>query len=79
MLVKHSIESEEMECDALFGIATEVCLRVYGTPEEQTMAMNASKIVFKAKLDEYLAGAFKVGQKVGKTKADKKDSTMYGA
>lgn len=79
MLVKHSIETEEAECMMLFNIASEVCLRTYATPDEQTMAIEAVKKVFKAKLDEYVASAFKVGQKVGKYKADKKDSAMYEA
>jgi len=79
MWVKHSIETEEAECMLLFSIASEVCLKTYGTPEEQAMAIEAGKVVFKAKLDEYVASAFKVGQKVGKSKADKKDSAMYEA
>lgn len=79
MLVKHSIETEDAECMLLFSMVSDVCLRTYNSPEEQTATVEASKAGFKAKLDEYVANAFKVGQKVGKNKADKKDSIMYEA
>lgn len=79
MKVKHSIETEDVECDALFDMVTRICLATYSSTDEQAMAMANAKPLFKAKLDEYVASAFKVGQKVGKYKADIKDTAMYDA
>ena len=79
MKVKHSIETEPAECDMLYGMVTSVCLAAYPSTEAQTEALMSAKMVFKAKLDEYVARAFAVGQRVGKNKADSKDSSMYEA
>jgi hypothetical protein len=79
MKVKHSIETEPAECDMLYDMVTSVCLAAYPSVEAQTEALSITKDAFKAKLDEYVARAFAVGQRVGKNKADTKDSAMYEA
>jgi hypothetical protein len=79
MKVKHSIETEPAECDMLYDMVTTACLAAYPSTEAQTEALNITKEAFKVKLDEYVARAFAVGQRVGKNKADSKDSTMYSA
>jgi len=79
MKVKHSIETEDVECNALFDMLKDICLATYSSSEEQISAIEKARPIFKAKLDDFVASAFKVGQKVGKYKADVKDTAMYDA
>jgi len=77
MKVRHIVESETMECEELYMIATTACLTVYATVEEQNAAILAAKDVFKEHLDYLLAKAYGLGKKM--MSADEKDKDMYEA
>lgn len=79
MKVKHSVETEDVEVTMLYDMVTSICLASYGTVEEQTAAIAAGKMLFKDKLNSLIQKAFKVGAKIGKSKADTKDAAMYEA
>ena len=71
MIVKHSIESTTDESDALYTLVTAVCLAEYPSVEAQTAAIISAKDSFKIALDMLVDKAFRTGQKIGKSKADK--------
>ncbi len=77
MKVRHIVESEMEECEALYMVATTACLTVYPTVEEQNAAILAAKDVFKTHLDMLLAKAYGLGKKM--EDADTKDKAMYEA
>lgn len=79
MIVKHSIESTTEESDVLYSMVTAVCLAEYPSVEAQTSAIIFAKDSFKIALDMLVDKAFRTGQKIGKSKADKTDTAMYKA
>jgi len=79
MIVKHSIESTTDESDAMYSMVTGICLAEYPTVEAQTAAIIFAKDSFKVALDTLIDRAFRTGQKIGKSKADKTDTMMYKA
>lgn len=79
MIVKHSIESTTEESDVLYSMVTAVCLAEYPSVEAQTAAIISAKDSFKIALDMLVDKAFRTGQKIGKSKADKTDTVMYKA
>lgn len=79
MIVKHSIESTTDESDALYSMVTAVCLAEYPSVEAQTATIISAKDSFKIALDTLIDRAFRTGQKIGKSKADKTDTVMYKA
>lgn len=79
MIVKHSIESTTDESDVLYSMVTGVCLAEYPTVEAQSAAIITAKESFKVALDTLIDRAFRTGQKIGKSKADKTDTAMYKA
>lgn len=77
MIVKHSIESTTDESDTLYSMVTGICLAEYPTVEAQTAAIMAAKDSFKVALDMLIHTAFTYGQKIGTSKADITDTSMY--
>lgn len=77
MQVEHIVKPTDEEVSALFDIPV-LCLKAtYATSELEKKALEDAKMVFKKKLSEVAQEAFDIGRKIGKKKADKKDTEMY--
>ena len=79
MKIKHSIEVTPEEVDSVFEIVMKACLASYSTVEEQASHIAMAKGQFAVELEKLIKEAFKLGNKIGKAKADTKDTTMYSA
>lgn len=77
MKIKHAIYSEQADIDALLGNYKAVCLATYASVTDQEAAIKAAEADLSLKLDMMLQKAFKYGKKIGKSKADDKDTSMY--
>ena len=77
MKIKHAIYSEQSDIDDLLSNYKSVCLATYASVTEQEAAIKAAEADFSIKLDTMLQKAFKYGKKIGKSKADTKDTAMY--
>lgn len=77
MKVKHHIVPDEEEVKALYDIVAVPALLTYGSTSMQETAMTSAKEQFSASLTDMLSKAFKIGCKIGKAKADVKDTSMY--
>lgn len=77
MKIKHAIELSDEEVDTLFNAAAMPASATYATKEAQAAALEQAKMDFKALLGVYIHHAFKFGKKIGKAKADEKDTLMY--
>lgn len=78
MKLKHMVVSEDTDIEALLDPVIVACLNTYSTKEEQATAILHAREGFKEHLDAYFYKAFKMGKKIGKMKADEKDTIMYG-
>ena len=77
MKVRHTVETNDSEVEALYSMVSGICLATYPSVEEQTAAVVAGKVAFKSALDELIAKAFKIGTKMGKKSSDTMDTAMY--
>lgn len=77
MKIKHSISVTKEEVDDLFNTVLTAALASYSTVDEQAVALSQAKEVFKTKLELLTSEAFCFGKKIGKYKADSKDTKMY--
>lgn len=79
MKIKHAIIVTPEEVDALFNVAYDAAVATYATTEEMTLALAKAKIDFETLLNRYTQISFKMGKKIGKAKANEKDTKMYAA
>ena len=77
MKIKHAVILSDDEIDHLWQIYPETVNKVYSTAEEQILALSEAKIKFETYLNRLIQQSFKYGKKIGKAKADEKDTTMY--
>jgi hypothetical protein len=77
MKIKHSVAIEPNDIDVLVEPIIAAALVTYPTPEAQSAAFAAAKVAFGEEANKLLCQAFKIGKKIGKVKADDKDTEMY--
>jgi len=70
MKIRHLVEVTGAEVDSLFNPVMTVCVTVYASPEEQAQAILRAKGEFEKELNSLLWKAVKLGQRLGKGKAD---------
>lgn len=75
--VKHIIEVDAGVAKELYMQVCQVCLASYPDIETQNSAIEVAFLGFQTKLEEVAMKAFKVGKKIGKSKADVTDTKMY--
>lgn len=77
MKIKHKVELTEEEIDYLFDLPVDVLETTFATPEEENAALSKAKESFTDSINTLVQSAFKIGKKIGKARADEKDSLMY--
>ena len=77
MKVKHAVILSEEEEKTLFDIPVKCLMQTYSSIEEQNAALASAMIDFSSLLNRYVQQSFKYGKKIGKAKADEKDTSMY--
>ena len=77
MKVKNAVILSEEEENALFNIPVKCLMQAYSSMEEQNAALASAKADFISLLNRYVQLSFKYGKKIGKAKADEKDTSMY--
>jgi hypothetical protein len=75
--IKHAAVISDEALDKLYYIATDAASKTYPNVEEMNKALESAKVDFETLLNRYLHKAFKAGKKIGKEKADTKDTGMY--
>jgi hypothetical protein len=77
MKIKHSIKLEDEDMKPLFEMVKVACLQTYPSTVAQEAALVQVEAEFRENLQNLLSSAFSYGMKIGKHKADMKDTEMY--
>lgn len=77
--IKHAAYVKEEAADKLYHTLVDTAIAVFPDTTSQAEALLAAKADFEIQLNNIVHKAFKEGKKIGKAKADEKDTLMYAA